>query len=200
MYYHASPVGGIRLLEPNVSNHGVPLIYFSKKRENVLAYLSNAVEKYCRDTGYAHTGKWTKWATYGFRNGILRLEEYYPNALTETYRGVSGYIYRAASIREAAQEISIPDAAASSLPVPVDGVEFIPDAYEAILEAERRGEIFITRYEAMTERTRDWLRKTIQKEYDSAGEQPEYRYFLKNKFDFILGAHNVEPKKIQTGL
>ena len=193
MYYHASPVGGIQTLEPKVSNHGVPMIYFSKKRENVLVYLSNAVEKYCKDTGYAHTGKWTKWATYGFLHGILHLEEYYPNALTETYRGVSGYIYRTASIREAEQEISIPDAAVSSLPVPVDGVEFIPDAYEAILEAERRGEIFITRYEALTEGTRAWLKKTIQEEYDNAGEQPEYRYFLKNKFDFIFGEHDVEP-------
>lgn len=200
MYYHASPVAGIKVLEPKVSNHGIPLIYFSKKRENVLVYLSNAIEKFCRDTGYAHTGKWTKWASYGFRDGIQLLEEYYPNALAETYQGVSGYIYRAASIRETRQEIHIPDAAVSSLPVPVDGVEFIPDAYEAILEAERRGEIFIIRYEAMTESGRDWVRKTVQEEYDSAGEQPEYQYFLKNKFDFLFGEHNVEPKKLQTGL
>ena len=48
MYYHASPVEGIRQLEPRVSNHSVPLVYFSKKRENVLVYLSNAVEKYCQ--------------------------------------------------------------------------------------------------------------------------------------------------------
>lgn len=185
MYYHASPTAGIKVLEPKESNHGVPLIYFSQKRENVLVYLSNAVEKFCRDTGYVHTGKWTKWASYGFQNGIQQLEEYYPNALTETYRGVSGYIYRAAAIQEAAQEIHIPDAAVSSLPVPVDGVEFIPDAYEAILEAERQGKIFITRYEVMTECTRGWLRKTVQEEYNSAGEQPEYRYFLKNKFSFI---------------
>ena len=153
----------------------------------MLVYLSNAVEKFCRDTGYAHTGKWTKWASYGFRDGVQLLEEYYPNALTETYRGVSGYIYRAAAIQEAEQEIRIPDAAVSSLPVPVDGVEFIPDAYEAILESERRGEILITRYDALTGGTRAWLKKTIQEEYDSAGEQPEYRYFLKNKFDFISG-------------
>ena len=200
MYYHASPTEGIKVLEPRISNHGVPLIYFSKKRENVLVYLSNAVEKFCRDTGYAHTGKWTKWASYGFRDDILHLEEYYPNALTETYQGVSGYIYRAASIQEAEQEIHIPDAAVSSLPVPVDGVEFIPDAYEAILEAERRGEIFVTRYEAMTESGRDWLRKTVREEYDGAAEQPEYRYFLKNKFDLILGERDVGPDKLQAGL
>lgn len=35
-YYHASPIGGITRLKPNISNHGIPLIYFSQKRENTL--------------------------------------------------------------------------------------------------------------------------------------------------------------------
>lgn len=154
MYYHASPAPGITVLEPRRSNHGVPLVYFSKKRENVLVYLSNAVEKFCRETGFSHSGPWTKWGPYGFRDGALLLEEYYPGALEETYRGASGYIYRAAFIQEAEQKIPILDAASSSLPVPVDGVEVVPDAYEAILDAERRGEIFITRYETLTEKNR----------------------------------------------
>ena len=40
MLYHASPTGGLTVLTPHVSNHGHPLVYFSKKRENVLVYLS----------------------------------------------------------------------------------------------------------------------------------------------------------------
>ena len=35
MFYHASPIKGIVQLEPRISNHSIPLIYFSKKRENV---------------------------------------------------------------------------------------------------------------------------------------------------------------------
>lgn len=71
MYYHASQIGGIIMLEPRVSNHGVPLIYFSKKRENTLVYLSNAVEKYCKETGFEHSGTWQKWGPYGFtKDGI----------------------------------------------------------------------------------------------------------------------------------
>ena len=185
MYYHASPTPGIQVLEPRVSNHNTPLIYFSKKRENTLVYLSNAIEKFCRETGYVHTGKWTKWGPYGFKSGILQLDEYYPNALAETYAGVSGYVYHANSIREAEQDIAIPDAAVSTVPVPVDGVEFVPDAYEAILDAERQGLILLRRYESLPESMLACIRKTMLEAYDSAEEQPEYRYFLKSKFDFI---------------
>ena len=82
MYYHASAIGTIKQLEPKTSNHGIPLIYFSKKRENVLVYLSNAVEKYCRETGFSYEGIWQKWGSYGFdTKGIQRLEEYYPDAI-----------------------------------------------------------------------------------------------------------------------
>lgn len=58
MYYHASPIGTIKQLEPRTSNHGVPLVYFSKKRENVLVYLSNAIERYCKETGFSYDGRW----------------------------------------------------------------------------------------------------------------------------------------------
>lgn len=52
-YYHGSQVPGLTVLEPRVSNHGTPLVYASSKRENVLVYLSNAVEKHCREAGFS---------------------------------------------------------------------------------------------------------------------------------------------------
>lgn len=187
MYYHASPTGGIEKLEPRISNHGVPLIYFSKKRENVLVYLSNAVEKYCRETGFAYDGRWQKWGPYGFdRDGVQRLEEYYPHALEKTYRGVSGYIYGANRVPEADFDLRIPDAAVSRDPVAVDTVEFVPDAYEAILQAEEAGLLRILRYEDMSEKMRAWNRKTIREEYEANPDHPEYRHFLKGNFAQIL--------------
>ena len=66
MYFHASPIGGIEYLVPKVSEHHIPLVYFSTKRENTLVYLSNAIEKYCRETGYRYDGIWKKWGPYGF--------------------------------------------------------------------------------------------------------------------------------------
>lgn len=187
MYYHASPVKGILCLEPRISNHGVPLIYFSRKRENVLVYLSNAIEKYCRETGFEYEGRWQKWGPYGFdKDGRLRLEEYYPNALISTYKGVSGYIYSAEEIVDSGFAVKIPDAAASSSPVRVSGVEFVPDAYEAILQAEREGLITILRYEEMPDKMREWNEKTIRKEYESAADHPEYRHFLRGNFPHII--------------
>ncbi len=188
MYYHASQVRGITRLEPHISNHGVPLIYFSRKRENVLVYLSNAIEKYGRETGFAHKGPWQKWGPYGFGpDGRQRLEEYYPDALARTYKGVSGCIYSAETITDSGFEIQIPDAATSAEPVAVTGVEFIPDAYEAILQAEREGLIEIVRYEQMSDRRRAWNENMIREEYDAAADHPEYRHFLRGHFPAIAG-------------
>ena len=187
MYYHASPVGGLRVLKPHISNHGVPLVYASTKRENVLVYLSNAVEKYARENGFAWDGVWEKWGPYGFEpDGRLRLEEYYPDALADTYRGVSGYIYRAEHLEDSGFSLSIPDAAASSRPVGVTGAEFVPDAYEAILQAEREGKITVLRYEALGEPMLMWLRSNIREEYAAAEQHPEYRHFLRGKFPALL--------------
>ena len=187
MYYHASPVSSIEQLEPRVSNHQIPLVYFSRKRENVLVYLSNAVEKYCRETGFAYHGPWHKWGPYGFGpDGRQRLEEYYPDALERTYKGVSGYIYRAEEITEAGFQTGIPDAAVSSAPVKVTGTEFIPDAYEAILQAEKEGKITIVRYHEMTDKMREWNKRTIREEYTGAADHPEYRHFLKGCFADLL--------------
>ena len=148
MYYHASPIGGITRLEPRISNHGILLIYFSTKRENVLVYLSNAIEKYCRETGFPHSSSYKKWGPYGFtKDGRQRLEEYYPNALIDTYKGVSGYIYCAEKISVSDFALRISNAAASSEPVEVSATEFVPDAYEAIIHAERDGLLTIYRYE-----------------------------------------------------
>ena len=187
MYYHASPTGGITRLEPRVSNHGIPLIYFSKKRENVLVYLSNAIEKYCMDTGFFYEGKWEKWGPYGFgKDGRQRLEEYYPNALIHTYKGVSGYIYRAGSIIDSEFELLMPDAASSAEPVNVTDAEFIPDAYEAILQAEKDGLITILRYEEMPEARKERNKRTLKEEYEKAADHPEYRHFLRGNFPDLL--------------
>lgn len=186
MYYHASPTGGIKILEPRVSNHGIPLIYFSKKRENTLVYLSNAVEKYCRETGFPYQGSWTKWGSYGFtKEGILRLEEYYPNAVYDTYHGVSAYIYSTSLLADGREQSDIPDAVTSDHPVEVEACEFVADAYIAIMKAVEEGKMTLLKYEDIGDRMREWIRQSVLKEYRGANDHPEYRHFLSGKFPFL---------------
>lgn len=190
MYFHASQIQGIEILKPHLSEHERPLVYFSTKRENVLVYLSNAVEKYCRETGFDYDGTYKKWGPYGFdAEGRQQIEEYYPEALIETYKGVAGYIYSAKTIEPADIEIRIPDAAVSEREVKTVHCEYIPDAYEALLAAQAAGMIRLVRYDEWIAGRKEWLKKSIVEEYQEhqkAGAHPEYLHFLKGKFGNIL--------------
>lgn len=186
MFFHASQTPNIKVLTPRISNHGKPLIYFTKKRENALVYLSNAVEKYCKEAGIKHKGAYKTWASYGFnKDGILELDEYYPNATEDTYKGVSGFIYSAGKIGDYKEMTDIPFAVTCENPVTVENCEFISDSYEAILESAQRGEIILKRFEESTLAKLEWIRKTVTDEYKNPISNSEYRMFLKAKFDFI---------------
>lgn len=183
MYYHASNIGKIAVLEPRISNHQTPLVYFSQKRENVLVYLSNAVEKFCKENGFQYAGIWQKWASYGFdKDGIQHISEYYPDALVDTYKGVSGFIYSVERVDDCGFQTKIPFAAASEKPVKVSACEHVNDAYHEILSAEKRGLIRITRYNQITEKMREWIFRSVREEYKNAVNHPEYRFFLEGKF------------------
>lgn len=197
MYYHATQVKGIQILEPRISDHEKPLIYFSDRRENVLVYLSNAVEKFCKENNFEHNGTYSKWGPYGFnKDGIIQIEEYYPNALFETYKGVEGYIYKTRNIPNMKMLNDIPNAYIASTNTKIDEVEYITDAYEAIIEEVKKGNIILVRYEEFIKLKQEWLERTIIKEYAEAVNKPEYRYFLENKFDFIKNKKcDIEYKK-----
>ena len=184
MYYHASPIKGIKVLQPRISNHNIPLVYLSTKRENTLVYLSNAVEKFCKEKGFQHEGIWSKWGPYGFDSqGILQYDEYYPNALEEIYGGVGGYIYSCEKVEEDANfELKIPDAIVSRKEVSVVLCEIIDNAMTEILRAEKAGQIKIVRYKDFIAKRENWLCSIIQNEFSEAINHPEYQFFLKAKF------------------
>ena len=148
MYYHASQTANIKELKPSISNHNKPLIYFSNKRENVLVYLSNAVEKFCKENNYNYDGIWKKWASYGFnKDGILEIQEYYPNATYETYSGVSGYIYFTKNIPSIEKQDDIPNAFHTHENVKVNGYEYIENAYNEKKKEIEKGNIALVKYE-----------------------------------------------------
>ena len=190
MYFHASQIGKIKTLEPRISNHNTPLIYFSDKRENVLVYLSNAVEKVCKEGRFTFDGLWYKWGSYGFeKDGRLRFEEYYPNALEDTYKGIGGYIYSCSKIDPYPKlDIKIPNTFITAQKTTVDNCEFIPDAYNEMINAEANGLITILRYNEFISniKRREWLKKTIIDEYRNNSAQPDYRFFLESRFSAII--------------
>ena len=186
MFFHASETAGIKVIKPSISNHEKPLVYLSSKRENTLVYLSNAVKKHCVQIGYKHTGPYKTWGSYGFnKNGVLQLEEYYPNATIETYKGVSGFIYSVSQLSDYEKLEDIPYAVATPNPVEADNCEFIPDAYEALLEAEKEDRLVLTRWEQNSRDKLNWIEKIIRSEYDNSEKYPEYRVFLRDKFSYI---------------
>ncbi len=187
MFYHASSIGSITELVPNISNHKKPLVYFSSKRENTLVYLSNAVEKYCKEIGFEHSGTYYKWGSYGFtKGGILELQEYWENAIEETYAGVSGYIYSTNNVPIVEKLGDIPFAVTSSIPIRVEQCEYIPDAYEALKEAAEKGLIVLSKYSDNSEERMQWIEQSVKNEYVKAQRIPEYKVFLENKFKDIL--------------
>lgn len=182
MLYHASKTPDIKILRPHISNHGKPLVYLSEKRENTLVYLSNAVEKHCREKGFAHEGIYTKWAAYGFNSeGVLVLDEYYPNAIRETYEGEAGYIYSVSEITGEPMN-DIPFAFVTDKPVGVIGCEYVPNAYIALLQAAEQGKIIMNSYEDNTPEKLNRINKTVREEFSNPKSTPEYKYFLQCKF------------------
>ena len=187
MFYHASQTPNISILQPHLSEHGKPLVYFSDRRENVLVYLCNAVEKYCRENGFSYSGTYQKWGPYGFdADGILRIEEYYPNALAETYQNCPGYIYTCLSVPNDDFQVNIPHAFVSATPIEPFSCEYVSDAYDEIMRAYKDGLIRITFYDEFILKRKKWLDRIITDEYKEAAEHPEYKFFLKGKFPEIL--------------
>ena len=185
MYYHASSVKDLKVLKPNVSNHGKSWVYFSVKRENILVYLCNAVERHIKDKYNRPLSKYTKWASYGITSdGRVRIEEYYPNATIETFKGVSGYIYSVNDLTEAKPLRGIQDVFVTQDEVKIDGCEYIEDAYGELLKAEQEGKIVIERFEDISQQKHEWIENTILNEYDNTDNQ-DYKEFLLDKFVWL---------------
>ena len=185
IYYHASPVPDLTILEPRDAGAG-PRLYFSAARENTLVYLSNPVERFCRETGFPWKGPFQKWATYGFDcAGLPVLEEYYPGYFQETFGGVPGYIYSAVKVPDPRPMREIPRGYWTDGRVAVEQIEAVPDALAAMEEAARRGLMRLKSYDAHPPRVRRWIEETVRREYEAGGGHPEYRAFLRAKFPFL---------------
>ncbi len=89
-------------------------------------------------------------------------------------------------MKDSGYNLEIPDAVASSEQVNVTNVEYIPDAYEAILQAEKDGLITILRYDDLSEKRKKINMEIIKEEYKKSIMILYYRHFLIGNFPDIL--------------
>ena len=144
------------------------------------------MEKYCKEIGFESSARYYRFMSYRFaEDNILEVLEYWPNALEETYAGVSGYIY-ATSYLPNAQTMDIPYVTASETPVTIESAEYIPDACLALKQAKKEGKIKIVRYHENSTERLEHIKTLVCREYTKAQAIPEYKIFLEAKFHSML--------------
>ena len=153
-YYHASPTGGLQILEPRKSP-------FLDKPTQVCMTSLRAMALFYLIRNYEYA--------YGYdRQGRLYFDDPFPEALKRLYSGKSGWLY---VCRDGEYEkTAIPNEYISYEPVYVVGAEWIPDAWQAFLEEQKRGNIRIYDYAYLKSEPEKfaakcaWLEREISKE------------------------------------
>lgn len=146
-YFHGSVTPGIKELHAVSKDHtsSEKAVYLTNNRTYALFYIWDAKNEY-------------KYITGGVRNGVVFYEEWFPNQLSELYRGVKGFIYhcvcdaecKITSMREGVDIIN--------QSVRTDIYEVIEDVYEEIMKCEKEGLAEIKRF---TKRTEEEQKKMI---------------------------------------
>ena len=189
-YYHASPTGGLQILEPRISP------FFEKPAQVCLTSLrAMALFYLIRNYEYA----------YGYtRQGTLYFDEPFPDALKKLYAGKSGWLY---SCEEGNYErTKIPNEFVSAQPVRVTGAAYIPDAYEAFLQEQEAGNILLLAYAHSAADTKKfaekltWIEKEISEEilHNKLWKEPDCdraRYYRENYPE--IWAHTLEQMQME---
>ena len=124
--YHGSPVAGINTLTPPP---GGPL-YLTNNRAYAMFYI--------RDMEI-------NWVTCGVRDGVVVYDELFPDQLRTLYAGRGGWLY--ASENDGFAPGNSPWIVLADKAVPVVVVEYISDAYEAILREIDAGTVRVDSYD-----------------------------------------------------
>lgn len=163
-FYHGSPIGGLTRLEPFLSEHKKPYIYFSSTPVVSLLYAVKPVPKPF------------SFYPYGFADdGSVVYSEYYKNAFEDIYKGKVGYIYECDDISDAENMTQISCAYTVDEPIVIDREIKITDCYEQFKEYEKQGLFKIKPFEAVSE-------KEMQMVFDDL-KASMIKYDLKNNPD-----------------
>ena len=168
--FHGSPVGKIKKLIPNISNHNSPYVYFSSNRSVALFY---TVRK--------------NWYPYGFVGSekSLQYTECYPDGLKDIYQGRRGYIYECSGEGLFENPTNIFCAFVSRHEIAPQKEETIEDVYEEILKLEAVGEIKVKRFFELSEKEKSSNSKMILEEIikgELVFKKSDYSEFIRTKF------------------
>lgn len=164
LLYHGSPAGDLTELCPFPSNHDRPYVYLTDNPTLALLYAHNPIK---RPGGF--------FPYYFSKDGRLHYDEYFADQLRVMYRGHSGYVYTTEP--ESLPTLDrMPWVHLSDAPVPVAACCFIPDLYEALLDAERAGSIILHRYESIPEAQQEIHRKIVRRSLEGRSEDDYVRF------------------------
>lgn len=180
-FYHGSPIGGLNELQPFLSEHGKPYIYFATNPLVALLYAVKPVPK-----PYS-------FYPYGFdKNGNVIYSEYYENAFYDLYNGKVGYLYECDNLKNIDTPTQINCAYTSTESIKVDRVTMIPDLYVFYKEQEEKGLFRVKAKKDISDKeikfVFDELRKDIEKSDLEHYPQHAMSVFIQKHFPTIWEA------------
>ncbi len=152
-FYHGSPVGGLTVLRPQVSEHGKPYVYFSTNPNVALLYAVKPVPK-----PYS-------FYPFGFdTEGNPVYSEYFKDAFSVLYKGKTGYLYECSGLEKPENPTHISSAYTTEAAVTVDRVTEIPDLYTYFKKQEEQGRFAVKTFSRIGEKEMQFARKAVRKE------------------------------------
>lgn len=175
MLFHGSPIKGLTVLTPHISEHGRSCVYLSA---NPVAAALYAV----RPVGRPHS-----WYPYGFgKDGVPCYTEAYPHALADVYKGKRGYLYRCTPQCTLDSCPDVPFSYISKEPVSVQAAEELSDVLAWLLLREAEGAFRVTRFFQLNTQQRSAIEKMLEEEIQRyrLREQPDCSCsrFLRERF------------------
>ena len=180
-FYHGSPLGGLNELQPFLSEHGKPYIYFATNPLVALMYVVKPVPKPF------------SFYPYGFdENGNVIYSEYYENALYDLYKNKVGYLYECDNLKkiEAPTQINCAYTSTESTEaIAIDRVTMIPDLYVFFKKQEEPGLFRVKTRNEISDKEMsfvlDELRKDISKSNLKQSPQHAMSVFIQKYFPTI---------------
>lgn len=179
--FHGSPTGGLTELQPFLSEHGKPYLYFATNPLVALLYAAKPVPKPF------------SFYPYGFdKDGTVVYSEYFENAFYELYHGRAGYLYERDHVSGLENPTQINCAYTTTEPVKIDRVTKIDDLYEYFMEQARQGLFRVKRRDEISDKEMNFVLDEFRKDMENhdlkRDSEHEMSHFIEEHFPLAWNA------------